>query len=64
MALPWLADGAEPQRHAGHADIVREPIDEAAGLLEQSDNLPDRGAGWWRGYRDQVEQAARAAAGA
>jgi hypothetical protein len=29
------------QRHAGHADIVREQIDGSAGLLRQASNLPD-----------------------
>ncbi len=29
------------QRHAGHADIVREQIDGARGLLRQASNLPD-----------------------
>lgn len=29
------------QRHAGHADILREQIDGSAGLLRQSSNLPD-----------------------
>lgn len=28
------------QRHAGHADVLREQIDGAAGLLPQSSNLP------------------------
>lgn len=28
------------QRHAGHADIVREQIDGSAGLLRQNSNLP------------------------
>jgi hypothetical protein len=31
---------AETQRHAGHADVVRELIDGAAGLLKESNNLP------------------------
>jgi hypothetical protein len=52
---------AETQRHAGHADIVRELIDGAAGLLRQSSNLPAGDAAWWQGYRDRVEQAALAA---
>ena len=30
---------AETQRHAGHADIIRELIDGSAGLLEGHDNL-------------------------
>jgi hypothetical protein len=29
------------QRHAGHADIVREQIDGSAGLLQQASNLPE-----------------------
>lgn len=50
--VPWWGDAAvtlhhvvvhviaETQRHAGHADIVRELIDGAAGLLPRNDNLP------------------------
>lgn len=53
---------AETQRHAGHADIVRELIDGAVGLLRGSDNLPPGGEAWWGDYRDHVEQAARSAA--
>lgn len=53
---------AETHRHAGHADIVRELIDGATGLLKGNDNLPDGDQAWRRGYRDQVEQAARSAA--
>jgi Protein of unknown function (DUF664) len=53
---------AESHRHAGHADIVRELIDGAAGLREESDNMPAEGEEWWRGYRDRVESAAREAA--
>lgn len=54
---------AETQRHAGHADIVRELVDGAAGLLPANDNLPAEDQDWWTRYRDQVERAARAAAG-
>jgi hypothetical protein len=54
---------AETQRHVGHADIVRELIDGAAGLLKDTSNLPDADQDWWRDYHDQVEQAARSAAG-
>jgi uncharacterized damage-inducible protein DinB len=53
---------AEANRHAGHADIVRELIDGAAGLRDGNDNLPDADATWWRAYHDQVEAAAREAA--
>ena len=73
--VPWWGDGgavtlhhivvhvtAETQRHAGHADIVRELIDGAAGLLRDMDNMPPGDPESWRNYRDQVEQAARSAA--
>jgi hypothetical protein len=53
---------AETHRHAGQADIVRELIDEAAGLCENGDNLPSRDPAWWRDHRAKVEQAARATA--
>ncbi|MDO8149899.1 DinB family protein [Isoptericola sp. b408] len=32
---------ADLQRHAGHADILREGIDGAVGLLPRSTNIPD-----------------------
>jgi uncharacterized damage-inducible protein DinB len=53
---------AESHRHAGHADIVRELIDGAAGLQKDRDNMPPEGREWWRDYRDRVERAAREAA--
>ncbi|MEU8215461.1 DinB family protein [Micromonospora taraxaci] len=49
---------AETQRHAGHADIVRELIDGAAGLLPRNDNLPPVDESWWLAHRQRVEQAA------
>jgi hypothetical protein len=52
---------ADTQRHAGHADIVRELIDGAAGLRDGQDNLPDGDRAWWESYRNQVERAAREA---
>lgn len=52
---------AETHRHAGHADIVRELIDGAAGLREGNDNLPPGDHGWWQGYRSRLEQAAKQA---
>lgn len=54
---------AETDRHAGHADIVRELIDGTAGLRRVGDNLPDGDDAWWAAYRDRVERAAREAAG-
>lgn len=52
----------ETARHAGHADILREGLDGAAGLREGGTNLPDRDGGSWSEHRDRVEAAARAAA--
>ncbi|HEY8720673.1 DinB family protein [Pengzhenrongella sp.] len=52
---------AETNRHAGHADIVRELIDGSVGLRVDNDNLPSTDEVWWTGYRDRVERAARAA---
>lgn len=76
--VPWWSEGrrevtlgqilvhmlAETNRHAGHADIVRELVDGAAGLLPGSDNLPEGDAAWWQDYRVRLEQiAAGSAAG-
>ena len=53
---------AETHRHAGHADIVRELIDGAAGLRQDNDNLAPGDQAWWESYRDRLERAAREAA--
>ncbi len=50
---------AETNRHAGHADIVRELIDGAAGLRADNSNLYGGDEQWWQEYRDRVEEAAR-----
>jgi hypothetical protein len=55
---------AETNRHAGHADIVRELIDGTAGLRKDNDNLPEGDQAWWDGYRSRLEQAAREAGAA
>ncbi|MFB9626449.1 DinB family protein [Nonomuraea helvata] len=52
---------AETNRHAGHADIVRELIDGAVGR-QDNDILPGDGETWWTDYRERLEQAARQAA--
>ena len=49
---------AETHRHAGHADIVRELIDGAAGLQLGNDNLPDGDRAWWAAHRGRIEAAA------
>lgn len=74
--VPWWPEGrrqvtlhrglvhmiAEVERHAGHADILRELIDGSAGVRRESANLPDEDEAWWSAYRDRLEQAAREAA--
>lgn len=49
---------ADTQRHAGHADIVRELIDGSVGMLKGVDNLHVRDPAEQRRFRDQVESAA------
>lgn len=75
--VPWWREGnrdvtlhrllvhmvAETHRHAGHADVVRETIDGAAGLTAGNENLPAVDAAWWVAYRERVAQAARDAVG-
>ncbi|VXC01971.1 conserved hypothetical protein [Citricoccus sp. K5] len=75
--VPWWTNGtvtlgrllvhmvAEYQRHLGHADIVRELLDGAAGLAPGNSNLPGEGDGapedWWAGYTDRLRQIAAGA---
>jgi len=54
---------AEINRHAGHADIVRELMDGTAGLARGRDNLPAVSPGYWAEYRDMLERVASAASG-
>lgn len=49
----------EIARHAGHADIIRELIDGAAG--DNDGNLPDQTTEEWATYRLRLEEAARQA---
>jgi hypothetical protein len=51
---------AETDRHAGHADIVRELIDGEAGLRATNSNLPPGDVKWWTDYRRRLEETARA----
>ena len=53
---------AETDRHAGHADVVRELIDGAVGLRPDNDNLPPVDQAWWESYRERLEQVAQQAA--
>jgi uncharacterized damage-inducible protein DinB len=69
-AVPWWREGevtlhqilvhviAETNRHAGHADILREGIDKAVGLRAANPNIADRDETWWAEHRARVEQAA------
>lgn len=50
---------AETHRHAGHADIVREMIDGAAGLRRDNSNMPAQDPAWWERYRAKLERVAR-----
>jgi hypothetical protein len=54
---------AETDRHAGHADIIRESIDGAAGLLEGVSNLPPEAdtAAWQQHYAklDDIARSVR-----
>ena len=52
--------GNRPAR--GHADIIRESIDGAAGLREGISNLPAQaGAAAWKEHYDKLDQIARSA---
>jgi Protein of unknown function (DUF664) len=53
---------AETNRHAGHADILREQLDGATGADAGSASFPGPDAAWWAAYRERVERAARTAA--
>jgi uncharacterized damage-inducible protein DinB len=55
---------AETDRHAGHADIVRELIDGAAGVRADNDDLAPGDQAWWDSYRSRLEQVAREAGSA
>jgi uncharacterized damage-inducible protein DinB len=48
----------ETARHCGHADIVRELIDGAAGVRPGGSNLPSEDPAWWAAYRAKVQAAA------
>jgi uncharacterized damage-inducible protein DinB len=52
---------AETDRHAGHADIVRELIDGTVGLRPDNDNMASGDRRWWEDFRARLEQVAREA---
>lgn len=51
---------SDTQRHAGHADIVRELIDGSVGYTQSQDSLPPGDQAWWEGHRRRLEDVARA----
>ncbi len=53
---------AETDRHAGHADIVRELIDGAVGLRDGNGNMAPGDRAWWESYRSRLEDVAQEAA--
>lgn len=63
VTLHWILVHmiAETNRHAGHADILREQIDGDVGHRPGVDNLPDVNADWWPAYVHRVDEAARVA---
>jgi uncharacterized damage-inducible protein DinB len=50
---------AETNRHAGHADIVRELIDRSVGHRAENDNMPDFDDATWTEYCERLEAVAR-----
>jgi uncharacterized damage-inducible protein DinB len=53
---------AETDRHAGHADIVRELIDGGVGLRDGNTNMAPGDRAWWDSYRTRLERVAQEAA--
>lgn len=51
----------ETNRHAGHADILRELIDNSVGLRLGNENMADGDAAWWDQYRSELETVAQEA---
>ncbi|WP_030442373.1 DinB family protein [Actinoplanes subtropicus] len=50
---------AELNRHAGHADILRELIDGRVGRRSPGDNVAERDEAWWAAYREKLAATAR-----
>jgi len=54
----------ETNRHAGHADILREQLDGSVGVEDGSVALHGRELSFWEHHRATIERAAKAAASA
>ena len=52
---------SDTQRHAGHADIVRELIDGSVGHSQGKDSMPPEDRTWWQDHRSRLERVAREA---
>jgi hypothetical protein len=50
---------AEAQRHAGHADMLRELVDGSSGHGPTRSLLPADDGEWWRARFERLERAAR-----
>ncbi|RKS97061.1 uncharacterized protein DUF664 [Streptomyces sp. 3211.6] len=50
---------SDTQRHAGHADIVRELIDGSVGVAQAKNSLPTQDPSWWESHRSRLERVAR-----
>ena len=50
----------DTQRHAGHADILREQLDGAVGTDANYPSAPEYDAAFWQDRRAKIEHAARA----
>ncbi|MFJ9038668.1 DinB family protein [Streptomyces sp. NPDC102406] len=74
--VPWWPEGrdevtfhhalvrvlGDTQRHAGHADILREGLDGAVGWRADNDSLASDDPQWWQAYRDRLQKVAEQAA--
>lgn len=70
--VPWWPEGsraptlhtllvaviAETNRHAGHADILRELIDGRVGMRAGHTNMPTGDTEWWQSYRQHLDDVA------
>ncbi|MEV5433990.1 DinB family protein [Streptomyces sp. NPDC052701] len=70
--VPWWPDGrdevtlhhavvrvvADTQRHAGHADILRELLDGSVGMRKDNTSMAPGDPTWWENHRARLERAA------
>lgn len=54
---------ADTQRHAGHADVIRELLDGAVGMHAENPGLPLRDRAGWEQHRARLVAIARRSAG-